>query len=95
LWCQIMADVFGRKLVTVTAPEASPFGSAILAGVGVGMFSSFDEVARRAGQAERTYEPDGDLAPMYTDMFALYEQTYESLLPSFDKLSQIQAKHGL
>ena len=95
LWCQIMADVFARKLVTVRAPEASPFGSAVLAGVGVGLFDSFDEVARRAGQAEQTYEPDAGLAPMYMDMFALYEQTYESLLPSFDELARIQAKHEL
>lgn len=95
LWCQIMADIFGRKLVTVTAPDASPFGSAILAGVGVGMFSSFDEVAQRTSKPERVYEPTAALAPMYMDLFALYEQTYQSLLPSFDELARIQAKHGL
>jgi len=90
-----MADVFGRKLVTVTAPEASPFGNAILAGVGVGMFSSFEDVARRADHVDRVYEPTADLAPMYMEMFGLYEQTYQSLLPCFDELARIQAKHGL
>ncbi len=95
LWCQIMADVFGRKLVTINAPEASPFGNAILAGVGVGMFSSFDEVAQRADHVDKSYEPNAGLAPMYMDMFGLYEQTYQSLLGSFEELARIQSKHGL
>jgi xylulokinase len=95
LWCQIMADVFGRKLVTVNAPEASPFGNAVLAGVGTGMFSSFEEVAQRADQIDKVYEPNTDLSQMYMDMFGLYEQTYQSLLSSFDELAKIQSKHGL
>ena len=59
------------------------------------MFSSFEEVAQRADQIDKVYEPNTDLSQMYMDMFGLYEQTYQSLLSSFDELAKIQSKHGL
>jgi xylulokinase len=95
LWCQIMADVTNTKIVTVNAPEAAPFGDAILAGVGAGLFKSFEEVAERAIKINRVYEPVDKNHNLYEDLFTIYEDVYESLYDNFDKLEEIKAKHGV
>ena len=43
LWRQIQADVYGQPVETVAANEGAAFGAALLAGVGVDVWSSVDE----------------------------------------------------
>ena len=44
VWRQIIADVLGIPVMTVnTSDEGAAFGSAILAGVGVGAFKSVEQ----------------------------------------------------
>jgi xylulokinase len=87
LWCQIMADVTGRKIVTVNAPEASPFGDAMLAGVGAGLFSDLEEVADIAISTDRIYNPNDYNHRLYEKFFSIYEEVYDTLLDSFTKLA--------
>jgi len=95
LWCQIMADVSDRKIVTVNAPEAAPFGDAILAGVGVGIFSSFEDVAERAVKIKKIYEPNQKNHNLYMDLFEIYEEIYEALYKSFDGLAKTKIKNNM
>src|SRR5262249_50239949 len=46
LWRQIMADVFQAEVVTVNSAHGAAFGAAILAGVGVGMYSDVEAATR-------------------------------------------------
>ena len=39
-WRQIMADVFGIELVTINVTDSTAFGTALLAGVGTGIYAS-------------------------------------------------------
>ena len=57
VWCQAVADVTNRKVITVSAPEASTLGNAILAGVGVGIFKSFEEAAEKIIKTRKIYQP--------------------------------------
>jgi xylulokinase len=94
-WCQALADVSNTIFKTVIAPEASPFGDAILAGVGSGLFKSFDDVAENAVRVDRVFIPNEKNHRMYEDLFGLYKEIYQSLIKSYDKLSDIRVKHGL
>jgi xylulokinase len=89
LWCQIMADVTNRKILTVKVPEASPFGDAILAGVGTGVFSSFEEVAEKHIRVNKIYEPIDKNHDLYEKLFEIYEEIYRSTLGCFDKLAHV------
>ncbi len=95
MWCQIMADVTNRKIITVNAPEAAPFGDAILAGVGSGIFKNFEEVAEKAIKTDRVFEPNSANHNMYEELFAIYENIYKSTLKDFDKLMEVQLKYSL
>ena len=47
LWCQILADVTGKPVRVPVVKEATALGAAILAGCGVGIYSSVEEGAGR------------------------------------------------
>jgi len=45
VWCQIIADVTGKKVTVPYTPETACVGAAILAGLGAGMFSNAEDAA--------------------------------------------------
>jgi len=75
LWCQMKADMTGKKLVTLRNKETACLGSAILAGVGVGAFESVEKAAEMI-QLGRVYESKGT---DYTECFERY-QSYDKIL---------------
>ena len=77
LWCQMKADMTGKRLVTLKNKETACLGSAILAGAGVGVFASCEEAAKMI-ELSRVYESQG------TD----YTECYERYLAA-DKLLNV------
>ena len=59
LWCQIMADLCGKTIVTLRNDETACLGSAILAGTAVGIFESVEAACAIAVAPNKTYIPSG------------------------------------
>jgi xylulokinase len=78
LWNQIKVDVMQRPLDVLEFQETGTLGGALLAGLGAGLYGSFEEVVAVAGSAGgvRTVEPDPANATVYEALFALYRQLY-------------------
>ncbi len=91
LWKQIEADVTKRPVLITRQPDAATLGAAILAGVGLGRYSSAQEAAEKMVQIDETFEPRPELAELYDETYAIYNQTYDSLCPIFDKLAEVQS----
>ena len=77
LWCQMKADMTGKKLVTLKNKETACLGSAILAAVGVGAFESVEKAAEKI-EFSKVYESKG------TD----YTECYERYL-AYDKILNV------
>ena len=77
LWCQMKADMTGKKLVTLKNKETACLGSAILAAVGVGYFESVEEAAKMI-ELDKTFESQG----------VDYSECYERYL-AYDKILNI------
>ena len=77
LWCQMKADMTGKKLVTLKNKETACLGSAILAGVGIGLFESAEKAVEKL-ELGRTFKPKG----------VDYSECYERYL-KYDKLLNI------
>jgi xylulokinase len=79
LWRQIQADVYGHPVETLAASEGAAFGAALLAGVGVGVWSSVDtacdEVVRAAGSTAPQFAAAGVLNQRYDE----YRRVYAAL----------------
>ena len=71
LWCQIKADMTGKKVVTLKNEENACLGSAILAGVATGVFESVEKACDLAVATNKVYEPSG------ADYSACYKQFVE------------------
>lgn len=75
LWCQMMADMTDKRLVTLKNKETACLGTAILAGVGIGAFESV-EAAARAIELDRAFKT---LGTDYTECYERYKY-YDNIL---------------
>lgn len=79
LWTQIKADITGKPIAVPSSDTATTLGAAILAGVGVGLYKSFDEAVERTVHVTRHHEPDMEKHAAYKDQYAVYLELYENL----------------
>lgn len=77
LWCQIKADMTGRKITTLKNAESACLGSAILAGVAAGIFDSVVSAADAIVETDKTYVPGG---ADYTDVYKNFCEAEEKML---------------
>jgi xylulokinase len=92
LWRQILAAVLGVPLRRVAVTDSS-FGSALLAGVGVGLFASAEEAVRRCVRVLEVVEPDPALAERYEALFPLYADTQKALAPINHRLHAFEERY--
>lgn len=85
LWTQIKADVTGKTIKVPTSDTATTLGAAILAGVGVGMYDSFEEAVRETIVITRVQEPDMETHRQYQKYMKMYLELSEALTPMFQK----------
>jgi xylulokinase len=78
-WLQNKADVVGRPIEVPAIEEATPLGAAILAGIGVGLYSDEQDAYRRVYRQGKTYEPNSTAAAAYDKRFPVYQQLYQAL----------------
>ena len=79
LWLQLLADVLGREVVTVTgASEGGAYGAALAAGVGTGVWADLPSALGQV-QVERTFTPDPDAQARYEQVFAAHRKLHEAL----------------
>lgn len=79
LWTQIKADVTGKKIVVPSSDTATTLGAVILAGVGIGMYSSFEEAVNKTVVIKREHEPNQDNREVYDKNYAVYLELYKQL----------------
>lgn len=75
-WVQMLADMFGRPCVTLECDEGPAYGAAILAGVGVGLWSDVATACRAIVRRKSQIDPSGaDYAAVYARYRELYAVT--------------------
>lgn len=79
LWVQLCADILGQPLARPRITEAGTLGAAIIAGVGAGVFSSFEEAVEQMVRLERRFEPDPGRHAVYQHRYAQYRSLYPTL----------------
>ncbi|HOG52009.1 MAG TPA: hypothetical protein PKY10_15585, partial [Lentisphaeria bacterium] len=61
-------------------------GSALLAGVGIGVFPDAETAIRRSLKITRQLEPDRSLAAFYERQFAFYRRLHDALAPVYAEM---------
>jgi xylulokinase len=85
LWSQIKADVYGIPVSTLHQEEAGILGAAMLAGVGIGAYTSEADAANRLAQTRERFIPDQHATARYDKQYALFHDLHNRLQPSFQR----------
>ena len=85
LWRQIVADTLGIKLVRCRESDSS-FGTAMLAGVAAGLFSSFESALAVCNSVESYTEPNPENTEQYELLYIKYKAVHDALAPIYHEL---------
>ena len=77
IWRKIITDVLNIKTHTANINEGSSFGTALLAGVGTGIFQSIEQACEKTIKIENNLTPNTPEA--YNKNYAQYKKLYHSL----------------
>jgi xylulokinase len=84
LWSQIISDVFNLSGV-IPAPADASFGTALIAGTGVGIFPDSAAAVRKCLKLEREFSPDPAAVEKYRQLFETYREIHDALAPVYAK----------
>lgn len=79
LWTQIKSDITGKPIVVPSSDTATTLGAAILAGVGVGFYQSYEEAVSLTVKTTREHQPNRENKEIYDHTYETYLRLYESL----------------
>jgi xylulokinase len=94
LWRQIMADIFGTKIITTNVTEGAAFGAALLAGAGTG---AYENIAAACGTVIKSTQEmhSGSDQSVYKVYYPLYRSLYSSLVSQFDEITALSTRSGI
>ena len=82
LWRQITADCLGMELVKTTSSDSS-LGSAMLAGVAMGVFATYEEAVKACVKVESITTPVREHTKQYEKLFEQYVAVHDALSPIY------------
>ncbi|MBO7519402.1 MAG: xylulokinase, partial [Clostridia bacterium] len=83
LWRQILADALGLTMITTVSSDSS-LGSAMLAGIAVGVFSSAQDAVNKCVKQKGITYPNPENILKYQKIFTEYKKIQEALAPIYD-----------
>jgi xylulokinase len=93
VWRQILTDIAGVPLYTLTGGEGAAFGAAILAAVGAGAWPSVAAACAEVVHQVDQSEPDPAGQAAYEPLYAIYRQLYPALREPFAALTRWSEEH--
>ena len=87
LWTQIKSDVTGKTMEVPSSDTATTLGAALLAGVGVGMYESFEEAVEKTVNKGRVHTPN-------VEHKEIHEKNYETYRALYEQLKSLMKKTG-
>ncbi|MFK7801671.1 MAG: FGGY-family carbohydrate kinase [Anaerolineae bacterium] len=89
-WMSLLAEIAGRRFTTINLKqEANCFAAAQCAGVGVGLYSGFDEV-KSLFKVDEEYLPNPAVEEFYAKKYAIFLEAYQGMLKSYDMIAELE-----
>ncbi len=93
LWAQILADILQRELLVPEGADAA-FGSALMAGVTVGMFDTQPESINNLIRIRARFAPNDIRSTLYDDLFSIYQDAAKALTEVSRQLHHFQTSQS-
>jgi xylulokinase len=90
LWCQIVADISGKKATRASTAEATNLGAGILAAAAAGWYKDVREAADAMTATEQSFMPDDKTHKIYDRLFReVYVEIFPALQKTIDRLTAL------
>ncbi len=90
LWTQIKADVTGKRIHVGGGDAIGCLGTAMIAGVGAGVYPDYLQAVRRTQRILRTHEPDAAAHARYAHTYGIYRELYGTLKDTMRRADRAQ-----
>lgn len=87
-WRQMVCDILGVPCVFMKDSKGAPFGNALVAGVGAGIFKDYS-VAKQWTEIGATHQPQPQNTLLYNQLFKIYRNIYENVKRNYQDLSHV------
>lgn len=94
LWMQIHADVSGLPIQLTEVPDAASLGSAVLAAVGTGQYTSLAEACGQMVHPTRLIEPNLAHTEAYQPLLEVYRALYANLRDTLHQQAGLARSEG-
>lgn len=91
-WCQIFADVLGRRVEVCAADETGALGAALLAGVAFGRRPDLAAATNTAVHMSAAYEPDPARTAALDALYARQQRIVVALEPVWSDLTPVPGR---
>jgi xylulokinase len=81
VWRQILADALDRAVEVVQVDEPGCLGAALLAGKGIGLYSSIQTAIGQSVRVGSEVLPDSEVAALYAERRSQFNQAFHALEP--------------
>jgi xylulokinase len=88
LWRRIICDVFGRPMLLPRESDSS-FGTALLGGVGIGVFADFEAAVRQCVEIIDEMQPSPAEHDIYRGVFDVYRGAETALKDTYHRIHQL------
>jgi xylulokinase len=89
LWNQIKADIYQKEIHTFESSEGGILGSAILAGVGAGVYPDPVVGAEQCLRLAKRYSPRPERKAQYDALFDVFVDLHDRMQAPFNRLAEI------
>ena len=79
MWLQIKADVLNLPIHQMEDANAGSLGTAIIMGVSLGVYKSYEEAIEKLVKIKKTYLPNPRIVPLYEKKYQQYIKLYKAL----------------
>ncbi len=87
-WRQMLADVLGVRTGYMKDAKGAPFGDAVAAGVGTGIFKDYS-IIKEVAEISCIHEPNLENKAVYDELYQLYRKLYTDLEEDYPLLADI------
>jgi xylulokinase len=87
VWRGILTDILGLPIQRPMLTEQAGIGAALIAGVGIGQYSSFEEACQRVVRYSEPTQPNIELQSLYDERYTNFIEMYPRLRADFHRLS--------
>jgi xylulokinase len=79
LWLQIKADIMQCKIERLNVSEAGTLGTAIMAGVATGAFTSIEDASKKIVKVSKEFYPNTKFREKYIENYNRYKRVYKNI----------------